>query len=454
MNIINSILIFSIIIVIHELGHFLLAKKNGIFVSEFSVGMGPRIISLVKTEHGYRPMFLLSQHDFDTNAEGKNSTKYSLKLLPIGGSCMMMGEDENIDDERAFNNKDVWARISVILAGPLFNFILAFLLAIVVIVIGGHDVATIESVADNSSAQEEGIKKGDVITNINGKHINIGREFSAYLQFHPPGGELVTISYLREVEQKMVSNTVSLKPKSVKEYKLEFGDIKDEKPVTITLLNEDLEEAGLQIGDVILKLNDTTISNGSQLNQFFQDNPLSEQPVSIAYSRGGDIKTTKVDSYLFGEKFVLGFSYSMIIQKGNSSIFDVLKYSAVEVKFQIVNTVQMLGQLIAGKVSAKELAGPIGIVKMIGEVINNSEILLYKFLNALNFCILLSANLGVMNLLPIPALDGGRLVFLFTEVFRGKPIDKEKEGLVHMIGLVGLMILMVFVMFNDISRMF
>jgi len=149
----------------------------------------------------------------------------------------------------------------------------------------------------------------------------------------------------------------------------------------------------------------------------------------------------------------LGFTFGFIAQKMGLNILDVMKYSLIEVRYQISVTIQSLSGLIRGKVSTNELAGPVGVVSMIGNVIEHSETMKDKLLNAITFCILLSANLGVMNLLPLPALDGGRLVFLFLEIIRGKPVDKTKEGLVHAIGLVSLMALMVFVMFNDINRL-
>ncbi len=451
MNIIISILIFSVIIVIHELGHFLLAKKNGIFVTEFSIGMGPRIISLVKTERGYRPRFFLTQHDFDTTAEWKDSTKYSWKLLPIGGSCMMMGEDEVLDDDRAFNKKGVWARISVIFAGPLFNFILAFILSMFVIGVAGYDPATVISVADNSPAKEAGILVGDVITNINGKHIDIGREADTYLQLNPLSDKEVKLTYSREGEK----NTVSLTPVIVKTYLLGFRYISDSTAATITSMFEDMPmvNAGLQIGDVILEINGTAIADGIQLGQYFGENPLSEEPINITYSRAGETFTAEITPVLYSE-YMIGTSINTMREK--TDVLGVIKYSAVEIKYWIVTTIQSLGQLIVGKVSTKDMAGPVGIVSIIGDTYQESKSdgALSVFLSLAYISILLSANLGVMNLLPIPALDGGRLVFLLLEVFRGKPVDQAKEGLVHMIGLIALMVLMVFVMFNDISRLF
>ncbi len=450
MNIIIAILIFSLIIIIHELGHFLLAKKNGIFVTEFSIGMGPRILTLVKTEKGYRPRLFLSQHDFETTPVWRDTTKYSWKLLPLGGSCIMMGEDELVEDERAFNKKGVWARISVVFAGPFFNFILAFVLAIFIISIIGYDPAAVTSVVKDSSAAQAGIQEGDVITEFNGNHIDIGRDVLTYLQFYPLSDEKVNLTYKRDG----VKNNVTLTPRMVKTYMLGFG-YEPSGVASITSLYEDmpLAKAGLKNGDVIVKIDDTPIKDVNDLNQYFQENPLSTDPLTLTYSRDGKQNTVVVTPALI-KSYSVGFSINQYRVKTN--VLGVVKYSAVEVKYWIKTTIQSLGQIIRGKVSKDDIAGPLGIVSYIGNAYqeSKSEGALSVFLQLAYITILLSANLGVMNLLPIPALDGGRLVFLILEVFRGKPVDQAKEGLVHMIGLVALMILMVFVMFNDISRLF
>lgn len=146
MSLIIAMLMLGIIIMIHEFGHFLFAKLNGIGVIEFSLGMGPRLFSFEK-----------------------GGTRYSFKILPFGGSCMMLGEDEGITDESAFNNKSVWARISVVAAGPVFNFILAFGLSMVLIGITGYDTTRLAGVVDGYPAQAAGMEAGDVIKSINGK---------------------------------------------------------------------------------------------------------------------------------------------------------------------------------------------------------------------------------------------------------------------------------------------
>lgn len=399
MNIIIAILIFSLIVIIHELGHFLLAKANGVFVTEFSIGMGPRIISFVKTEKGFKPKFFLNQSILDANREWTTNTMYSWKVFPLGGSCMMLGEDENIEDERAFNKKGVWARISVIFAGPFFNFILAFLIALIVISNVGYDSADIVKVEDNLPAKEAGLQVGDIITSINGTNIDVGREFFNYLQFHPFTKEKVILTVIRDGQK--LENPIEITPELVdKSYKL---------GITVNPTRNKIRK------NALLESKKETTNNA----ETYKVAPETEE----------------------------------IITKDLNAL-GIIKYSAIEVKYVIVSTIEGLSQLIRGKVSADQMAGPVGIVDIIGETVEQSKIdgALYVFLNLANISILLTANLGVMNLLPIPALDGGRLVFLFIELFRRKPIDQSKEGFVHMIGFVLLMLLMVFVMFNDIRR--
>ena len=368
MNIVVAILIFTLIVVIHEFGHFLLAKKNGVGVIEFSVGMGPRIITYAKNGNQSLLKFFISQKTFEKIEGFDGITKYSWKLLPIGGSCMMVGEDEVVDAENAFGKKGVWARFWVIFAGPFFNFILAFVLSMVLISCAGYDAPIVPEVQEGYPMSEAGIEAGDRIISINGDKISIFREITAFFQFNPIGEDTVLqIVYERDGEQK---NAV-IRP----------------------MQNE----------------------NGAWL---------------------------------------VGITLRSTYEK--ASLIEVVKYGFIEVKYWIDTTLQTIVQLITGNINKEEIAGPVGIVNMVGNVIEESSNYgaMALFLNILNMCILLSANLGVMNLLPIPALDGGRLVFILIEAVRGKPIDQEKEAMVHLIGLAALMLLMVFVMYNDIIRLF
>ena len=337
-----AILLFSAIILFHELGHFLLAKANGIRVNEFSLGLGPTIVGFTKGE-----------------------TKYSIKLLPFGGACMMEGEDSQSDDDRSFQKKSVWARISVVAAGPIFNFIMAFVLAVIILGNIGISTPTVAQVEDGYGAQTEGLQAGDEIIKMNHKHIHFFKEISMYTLFH--AGETVEVTYERNGERHIV----------------EVQPTYDE------------EQGRYRYG----------IDGSGE------------------YTKVGPIKT--------------------------------LQYSVYEVKYWIQYTVGSLKMLLTRQVSVNDLSGPVGIVKTIGDTydMSKSDGAFYVWMNLLNLALLLSANLGVMNLLPIPALDGGRLVFLVIEAIRGKRVSEDKEGMVHFIGLLCLFGLMILIMFNDIRKL-
>lgn len=429
MSIIVAIVVFSIIIIIHELGHFLLAKKNGIGVVEFSIGLGPRLCSFLK-----------------------NGTKYSIKLLPFGGSCQMLGEDELMDADNSFNKKSVWARISVIAAGPIFNFLLAFLLALFITGMAGYDPASVTTVEKGMPAEAAGLKEGDIVTNIDGNHISIGREIGNYFQFNKLSGDPIDVTYKRDGKKAVATLT----PVKTKTYMMGFTYEQSDMAVSIKSITEDmpLAQAGLKVGDVITKVDGTVIANGMELNTYFRENPLGENNVILTYTRGDTENTAEIIPKLAEESYKTGFGYNLYRVKANP--FQVVKYSAVEVKYWISTTVKSLGQMFAGKVSKDDISGPVGIVNVIGDSYEQTkkEGAMAVLLQMSYITILLSANLGVMNLLPIPALDGGRLVFLIIEAVRGKPVNQEKEGLVHAIGLIALMILMVFILFNDVSKLF
>ncbi len=369
-NILIAVVIFSAIILFHELGHFLLAKANKVGVIEFSLGMGPRIITFAKTDGGFRVKLFGSSKYFEEHPEYDDHTYYSWKILPFGGSCMMLGEMESSEDERAFGNKGVFARMSVIAAGPIFNFILAFVLALCIIGAVGYDKAEITSVETGMPLAESGFQNGDIITGINGRNIVLNRELTSYLQFHP----------------------------------------------------------------------------------------LSDAPVELTADRNGEEVKAMVTPRLVtnddgNEVYRLGFAYG----NGRTKVgmWETIKYSAYEVKFWIWTTVESLGKIISGKVSAKEVAGPVGIIQAVGDVVDQSRPggIEFIWLNVINFSILITANLGVMNLLPIPALDGGRLLFLIIEAIRRKPLPEKFENYVNLGGFVLLMGLMVVILANDILKL-
>ena len=351
-SILIFLIMFTIVVFSHEFGHFLLAKLNGITVVEFSIGMGPTLLHFKK-----------------------GGTKYSLKLLPLGGACMFEGEDglANADKEApveakegSFMNAGVWKRIATVVAGPVFNFILAFILSLIIVGFCGSDKPVIQGIMEDYPAEAAGIEAGDLITKVNNEKIHLYRQISL-------------ISAINKGE------------------KLEIEYIRDGETFTTTIVPQYDEENG---------------------------------------------------RYYIG---ILG-SGELIECKGGN----LFKYAFYEMEYWFGYTFKCLKMLVTGQLTKDDVAGPVGMTQQIGETYE--AVKPYGFSSVLftmmEFATLISVNLGILNLLPIPALDGGRLVFMLIEVVRGKPIPPEKEGIVHMIGFAALFLLMIFVMFNDIMRLF
>lgn len=428
-NIIIAILMFSFVVIFHEFGHFLLARVNGIKVNDFSLGMGPRL--------------------FGFKAYG---TKFSVRLFPIGGSCAMEGEIEDSKDEHAFTNKKIWQRFLVIFAGPFFNFILAFIGSVVMIAMAGYDRPYITDVTKGSAAETAGLEAGDLITRIDGEKINFGREIMVRYTYSPiEDATPVKITYIREGK----SRTVSLIPQYKAAYYLGFGYTADDSAAVITSVTDGypFDDAGIVTDDVITGIDGVKIPSGAALQEYLLANPLGVNAINITYTHNNVEKTVTI-SPKENDTWSMGFSYNVYDEKADS-VIDVVKYSGCEVKYWIVTTVKGLGQLISGKVSRNDLGGPVRIVSEISNVVDESEQYGAEtvILNIINWIVLLSANLGVMNLLPIPALDGGRILFLIIEAIRRKPFNREKEAVVDGIFFALLMVLMVFIFYNDIYNL-
>lgn len=441
-----AFLIFSLLILFHEFGHFLVAKLNGVDVEEFSMGFGPRILTTV-----YK------------------GTRYSLKLLLFGGSCEMKGmmdgyyEDEDDEDgdegpvtervpeEGSFQSVSVGRRAAIIFAGPLFNFILAFICAIIIIGVVGYDPAEVMSVTEKSAAAGAGLEVGDTITSFMGDHVDISRDVATWFMLNDlDEGETVTMTVTRDGEKKNITYV----PDVVSRYMLGLTYNLDDVPATINGVSEGspLDEAGVQAGDVIIGINGTEIGNSNEMNEYFDANPMDGSEVALKIQRGDEQMEMKVVPYE-NRSVNLGFSYNM--GRVNTSAIGVLKYSMIEMRYWIGTVLKSLGAMFTGRYGVEELSGPVGVVDIVGTTYEEtkSEGPLITWMNMLNMIVLLSANLGVMNLLPIPALDGGRLVFLLIEGIMRRPVNKKIEGTLQMITVVLLMFLMVYVMYNDLTRL-
>ncbi|MCI6820243.1 MAG: RIP metalloprotease RseP [Clostridiales bacterium] len=330
MTIIYAIIIFCLLIFVHELGHFIVAKACGVKVNEFAIGMGPAIFKKQKGE-----------------------TLYAVRLFPIGGFCAMEGEDEDSEDDRAFNNKPAWQRALVLTAGSFMNLLTAVVLMIVIAFVVGQATTTVNEVLDDSPAYRAGMMSGDRIVEVDGTAVDEWND---------------VITYIGESSRDTADIVVE----------------RDGAQQTLTAALEYDKESGRN------KIGITP-----------------EMKHSVAGSVGSGMKNT----------------WNMTVM-----MYKVIK------------------QLFTGDVSVSELSGPVGIVYAVNQSAKAGVIYVVYLAS------LLSLNLAIMNMLPFPALDGGRLLFLLIRKITGKRITDAIEGKIHFIGIILLMVLIVYVTWNDIVK--
>lgn len=363
MNIILIILVFGVIIFFHELGHFVVAKLNHITVREFSMGFGPCLFSFTKKE-----------------------TKYSLRIIPLGGYCMMLSEDEeeNENDENSFEKKSIWARMAVVLAGPFMNIVIAFIFSMVIIHFCGTDPATV------------------------GK----------------------------------VCNAALVEDTDYGEYAKSFDGVYP------------AEDAGIEAGDTVLKIDGSSIKNYREL-QIYLEIYGDGSPIDLTLERDdGTVYDTTVYPAETASGYKIGIMSCGYVLPDN--VGELVKYSAYEVRYWVKATFLSLKLIATRQVSSDEVSGPIGVAESMNDTFKEAAKVdaLTVLLNWMNYIVLLSANLGIMNMLPIPGLDGGRFLFLLIELVTRRKVPKDKENIVTVIGFVLVMILMVMILFNDIKNVF
>lgn len=426
MKYVLALLVLSLIIIIHEFGHFIVAKASGVTVKEFSLGMGPRLLKFTR-----------------------KGTMYSIKLFLFGGSCQMLGEDEDNNSEGSFNSKSVWKRIAIIAAGPIFNFILAFVLSVVIIGKMGYDPCIIYSVEEGTPAYEAGLRADDHIIKINRTKINFYGDYSLWSMENE--GEVMNITYIRDGQKY----TTQLVPEYIDRDVYQMGILMNPETPSLYDVNKDspADKAGLKKDDIILAINGEKVTCTDDVSPLV--NKCVGEELSIDVNRNGEILNFRLTPNKVHQTYYetgLVMANAWVKCNPAQTIGRSFQYTGYWVK-AVFKSFKLL---FTGKASVNDVSGPVGIISAIGDVVSESKSdgAFYVFMNLANWCIMISANLGVMNLLPIPALDGGRLVFLFIEAIRKKPVPREKEGMVHFVGIVLLMVLMVVIMFNDIRKLF
>ena len=342
MTLIYFIIILSVTIFVHELGHFIFAKRAGIYVYEFCIGMGPRIFKFKRKN---------------------DETEYGIRILPIGGFCAMAGEDtlddENVPKEKKLMNKTWSQRFMTMVAGVMFNFIFAIILLFIIGLINGNpnNKPAVVSVPNDGPAYLAGLRVDDVIIKLNNVKINT-------------------------IDRLMI------------EYQINYG-----KPIELEVLRD----------DEILKFTITP-------------------------------ETIESDG---GTSYQYDFALDGSIEKG---FFEAIEYAVTKFLSLIEQMFVTFAYLFTGKLSLSNLSGPVGIYNIVGQSAQAG------ILSLISLTSLLSINVGFINLLPIPAFDGGRILFLIIEKIRRKPVKPEIENRIHAVGLILLMILMIVVTYNDIVR--
>lgn len=450
-NIILAIFLLGLIILFHEFGHFIVAKANGVCVIEFSIGFGPRLFSV-----------------------RKGDTDYCLKALPFGGSCRMLSADEELyeltEEQKeskghefekqsmkmirkhgkaaALESKSVSARIAISLAGPVYNFILAFVLAIVMIGFMGYDTTRVDSVTIGSDAYEQGLREGDIITNINGKNVVFAREISQAVK--SDAKSTLRVTYERDGQ----SYTTEVTPTESVEDSYKIGtSISQDGVIASVSEGSPAEKAGIKANDKVVSVNG--ILTGTAEEIINEVGKSDGQEVKIVVERGGTQKEYKVTPIKQTTTiYDTGFVYNGKREK--TSPLKTIYYGLREVWYWINLVLSLLGQLFTGQLSINNLSGPVGTVSAISNVVEKSKSggAFLVVMNLLYMGIMLSANIGIMNLIPIPALDGGRLLILIFEAVMGRPIAKGKEAVIDFIGVVFVVLLMFFVLVKDIVRLF
>lgn len=343
-SIIIAIFVFGLLIFIHEMGHFLAARLCKVTVTEFAIGMGPKLVSRVSKKTG---------------------TRYSVRAFPFGGFTSMAGEDEESDDPNAFSAKPLWQRFFITAAGSLSNITIGIVLMTLLVIFSGTLASTtiyqFVGFEEGTTAQSkaEGLLEGDRIVAVDGERVHIANEL-AY-----------------EIMRRGVED-------------IDITVVRDGKEITV-------------------------------------------ENVTFPQASSDGITFGSLDFYVYSE---------------HKSFANIVKHAFYRSELTIEMIWESLYDLVTGRYGMEAVSGPVGVTQVLGETAETG------FSDLIYMAVVLSMNLGVMNLLPLPALDGGRLLFLIVELVRGKRVNQNAEAMVHFVGIVILLGLMIVIAFKDIAALF
>ncbi|MBD0411590.1 sigma E protease regulator RseP [Pseudoalteromonas distincta] len=444
-NLGSFILALGILVAIHEYGHFWVARKMGVKVLRFSIGFG-------------KP--LLKWHD-------KYNTEYVIAAIPLGGYVKML--DERVDDVPAnqrhlsFNAKSVQARIAIVAAGPMANFLFAIFALAVMYMVGVQSVKpVVGSITEGSRAEQAGIMPSQHIIKIGDDDITTWQDATFAL-----------MSNLGEESVEVIVRDKNLQPRvktlNIEGWKLDQQDVpplsslgivpfRPQATLTIAAVTKDsaAEHANLQVNDTILAVNGETISNWQQLvnlitqsaNKSLQFSVKRQDTIkAITVTPKGRIDNNGIEQGFLGVAPAVQQWPDGYVETRHYGPLDSIVRGTKETWRLITLSFDMIGNLITGQVSVKNLSGPVGIAVGAGTSVS------YGLVAFLSFLALISVNLGVFNLLPLPVLDGGHLMYYIIELFRKKPVSEKTQEFGFKVGALLLIFLTCFALFNDVSRL-
>ena len=414
---VKIIFLLGFLILIHEAGHFLVAKLFKVKVEEFAIGFGPKIFT----------------------KQGKE-TKYELRLIPLGGFVRMEGEEQRSESERSFNNASIPKRMGIVAAGAIVNIVFGILVYFIIISATGNNVSTIvDSTNEGYVASEVNIQSGDKIKEINGKKIRLKSDIDQILQ--ESNGEELTLLIDRNNEEK----EIKLKPteKQTKSTGIYVSQAQTGEKATQVIQIEkgsNAEKDGLKANDIIKKINGVDVTGDVQKLVSQIQNTTTEK-ANVEIDRDGEIISLDLTIDTI-PVYYLGINFKMAENNFANNVY----YAFFETGNFLGSIFENIKMLFTGKVGIDQMTGPIGISNMVSQTTG--------FVDFMYLLALISISLGITNLLPIPALDGGKLLILIIEAVRRKPMKEEIEIGIQLAGFFILISLTIFISYKDILRIF